>query len=664
MKQRLTRWFAAAIRRLNPRNPVPVLIAENRALSQALGDRQHREALARDESRRFLAEIAEAQSMCGSGPWLPGNLGGGDAPTMRLPVRLAESLGLKEAGPVGDISPLGAYGMYELLLQNVNWQREINYSWLEFSRWGIQQIILICRLYYLKNPICRRLIDVRAQYVFARGFDITTNDEGANDEIKDFIKRNGKVLGHVALTAQQRGKDHDGNIFWVFFTDAGTGKIDLRTIDATEIQDIWTDPEDSDVPQYYQRQWTQRAHDPATGSQATVTRFAWYPAIGFEKPANAPDTIKGQSVMWDTPVYHRKIGAVGKWLFGCPPLYPAVDWAKESRRFLEACASVRQSLSQFALDVSTKGGQQAIEGWKNQLQTTVGPGNQAWDTNPPAVAGAAIVHGPGSTVEAFKVQGSTFSPEDVRRYLLFCCMVFGMPETFLGDVSTGNLATATSLDRPTETVFLSIQEEWIEDLTVIVAYMLTRSLKAPGGKLRESCAEPSAVNVVAAPRSICTKPGGARYWGFREAKKAPATDIEIRVDFPAIREGDVPALVKAGVESMTLDNKGGQIVGTDEKAGVLWLMNMIGIENAEELVEEMYPSSGKDKYDPDRTKQVLPAPIQKLQDQPGAQPAPAAVTATQATQDNPTQADTAPSVKEAIGPAFQRLAEAIGKVLR
>jgi transketolase len=46
-------------------------------------------------------------------------------------------------------------------------------------------------------------------------------------------------------------------------------------------------------------------------------------------------------------------------------------------------------------------------------------------------------------------------------------MVCGVPETFLADVSTGNLATATTLDRPTELVFMEKQEAWREDLTII-----------------------------------------------------------------------------------------------------------------------------------------------------------------------------------------------------
>lgn len=647
MRARLSRWLAASWRKLNPRNPVPALQAENRALSQALSARQSIEARNRDESHRFLAEMVEAQAMCGAGPWAPGDVNAYAAASK--PLR--EALQLREAGPVGDVSPLGAYGLYELLLQNVNWQREINYSWLEFTRWGIQQIILICRLYYIKNPIVRRLVNVCAEYVFARGVGISSEDPDANDYLTAFVKRNQKVLGIVAMTECEKSKDRDGNLFWIFFPDPATGECDLRMIDATEVQDIWTDPNDSDVEQLFLRQWTERSHDPASAAQSTVSRRAWYPHIDYV-PDVKPAAINGVDVMWETPVYHRKVGHVGKWLFGCPRIYPMLDWAKEARRFLEACASVRQSLSQFAFDIKTKGGQQAIEGIKQQMETQVGPGAPIWDTNPPAVAGASWISGPGTSIDAFKVQGATFSPDDVRWYVIMCCMVKGLPPTFLGDLQTSNLATATSLDRPTETVFLSLQQEWIEDLTTMCVYALSRSLRAPGGKLREACPVPGAIKIQGAPRKL--SPAGR--WVY-EAKKGVqrGDDIEVRVDFPAIREGDLPALIKATVEAMTLDNKGGQIVGIDEKAGVLSLFRLLDIENAEELVEKMYPSTGPDKYDPDRTKEVLPPPIMKAQDQPGVQPQPGQVPATLATQ---TGVQPPKPQKEAAA-ALRRLAEAM-----
>jgi hypothetical protein len=662
MRKRLSLWLASAWRKLNPRNPIPQLQGENRALTKALSESQAREAHQRDEAHRFLAEMVEAQAMCGAGPWAPGGVMGVEAHAAKLQAAGVE---LREAGPVGDISPTGAYGLYELLLQNVNWQREINYSWLEFTRWGIQQIILICRLYYIKNPIVRRLVDVCAQYVFARGFDCTTNDDTANEVIKDFFTRNQKVIGHVALMESEKSKDRDGNLFWALFTAPGTGLCNIRMIDATEIQDVWCDPDDADIPQYYQRIWTERQHDVETGQQATVSRQAWYPALNYE-PSEKPPQINGHDVMWNSPVYHRKVGQVGKWLFGCPRIYPMLDWAKEGRRFLEACASVRQSLSQYAFLITTKGGQQGIEGIKQQMQTQVGPGAPIWDPNPPAIAGATWVSGPGTTLAPLKgVQGATFSPDDVRWYVIMCCMVKGLPPTFLGDMQTSNLATATSLDRPTETVFLSLQEEWTEDFEILLTYVLSKSLKAPGGKLREACANPGALTIRPAER--VRMPSGR--WRYAEAKSG-SDDIEVKVIWPSIREGDTPSIVKAIVESMTLDNKGGQIVGIDEAVGVGLLYEALDVEDGQEHVAEQYPDKPGGKgagaykaYDPNRMVQQLHPPIQKLQPQPGVQPEPGAASATVATQTGVQPPAPAGGMKEAVRQGFARLAEAIGSTL-
>ncbi len=106
-------------------------------------------------------------------------------------------------------------------------------------------------------------------------------------------------------------------------------------------------------------------------------------------------------------------------------------------------------LATISMHLTTKGGQQAIEGIKQQLQTTVSSqGGSLWDTNPPPVQGSVLATGPGTTLAAFNTKGAGGDPEEVRRYLLMCCMVVGVPETFLADVSTGNLATATTLVNP------------------------------------------------------------------------------------------------------------------------------------------------------------------------------------------------------------------------
>lgn len=604
MRRRLSGWMAGIYRTLQPAKDYR---DEYQATADALNESRAREDRYRADYMERAAELIEARQMAGAGPWLVAEARG----QINKP-----GANLRESTP---LDSQGAYGDIELALQNVEWRRQVNLSWLEFSRWGIQQIILISRLYYLKNPICRRLIDVCAAYVFARGVEVTTNDDAANDTLKEFFERNKIVMGQNALVAQERSKDTDGNLFWVFFSDkADKGLTSIRTIDATEIADIICDPDDADTPWYYRRTWDQRSFDTATGVIAVTTESAWYPALNYD-PAAKIAAINQIPVRWDQPVLHRKTGAVAKWHFGCPRIYPMLDWAREARRFLEACASVRQSLSQFALTLTTKGGQQALEGVKAQMSTTVGPTSQIWDQNPPAGRGSTFASGPGTKLEAFKTAGAGFSPEDVRQYKLMCCMCKGVPETFLADVSTGNLATATSLDRPTETAFLELQESWREDLETIATYVLKVSQGAASGALREAKRH---IYIVKGAKRITRKDGRRVYEALKPAEESG--DIEIQVNFPNIREGDVPSLVDATVRAMTLGNAAGEVVGIDTKAGIRQLYDYLGVEDGDALVEEQYPEG---TYEVDRQAQqdAKDERAKKQADLMGPQPAPGSV---------------------------------------
>lgn len=611
MKHRLRVLMLRGLRRLQlfltPKpDPIPQLQQENQSLKRLLERLVEENAVrsARSNFARMVSELAEAAQMRGVGPWTisPETA----AMTDRLVTAAAEAQNAREGmtlrEALGDAA-IGASGDINLMLQNIQWKRDIHLSWLEFSRWGIQQIILITRLYYLKKPIIRRLIDVCAAYVFARGVEVTSSDETANRVLQDFFARNKAVLGQNALIEHEKRKDYDGNLFFAFFTDKSTGDTDVRLIDATEIQEIVTNPDDAGEPWYYRRSWSQRNFSPESG--VTVeTKNAWYPALNYT-PDDKPAAIQGNPIMWDVPVYHRKCGAVGQWLFGCPRMYPALDWARAAEEYLQDCASLNKALSQIGLVITTKGGQQAIEGAKAQLSTTVGPNTNIWDVNPPAVPGATFASGTGTDLKAMNLTGAGMDPEKVRQYKLQPAMVSGVPETFLADVSTGNLATATSLDRPTETIFLEKQESWREDLVTIATYVLQQAKVRPSGRLSESHGFGKDVRILECRRHIGPR-GEVVYEAFQPES---AGVIEVKVNFPAIREGDLKDLVSATVEAMTLNNKGGEVVGIDEKAGVLKLCDLLGIEDGAEIVEEQYPNG---KYVRDRSEEEIPPPIEPL----------------------------------------------------
>ena len=619
--------------RLRAVKPRPVdkdgVIAElGRSLSDAI---QIREAGRQDYIER-CHELVEARQMAGSGPWLAESVRGRiDQREGSLTVGSRALIGVRES----NVGAQGAMGQLELDLQNIDWRREINLSWLEFSRWGIQQIILISRLYYIKNPIIRRLIDVDAAYVFGRGVEMTSDDEAVNEAIKEYLELNKVEFGHAALVKHQKRTNYDGNLFFIFFPDTQeTGTVPTRTIDATEIQDIITNPNDTTEEWYFRRTWSAREFDAKSGTTQTKSHEAWYPSVflwlAVSQPGSAIEklpAINGYEVKWDSPVMHQSYGEVGKWTFGCPPAYPALDWAKADRRYLENCATLAASHAQIALSISTKGGAQALAGIKGQLATTVGPTTQVFDTNPTANVASVFASGPGTEFDLIASRGKALDPKEHREYGTMAAICFGVPPTWIGDMETANLATATTLDRPTEAGFETKQESWVELLTKILLFVLNIQMRAGKGKLREALLKKhGAINlkefrIVEKPK---IRQADGRLVYVTEATRTVAnkpTDLEISVVFPPIREGDLPVMMGALIEAITLNGfESGN--GIDVKEGIkaaLSLVNSFSNTNidVEAVIEKLYPDA-QYKTLQDRT------PIMKAQQEAALAPPSAA----------------------------------------
>ncbi len=143
----------------------------------------------------------------------------------------------------------------ELALEDRGWVREVTLANLEFSRLGVQQLIRICRIYAIKNPWIKRGAEICALYVFARGVEIRSEDNTANDVIQDFLERNKKELGHIALASKEQSIQTDGSLYFAL-PAAPDGSVKVTMIDPLEIMDVITDPDDSSVPRYFYREWS------------------------------------------------------------------------------------------------------------------------------------------------------------------------------------------------------------------------------------------------------------------------------------------------------------------------------------------------------------------------------------------------------------------------
>ena len=469
----------------------------------------------------------------------------------------------------------------ELALEDRGWVREIALSGLEFSRLGVQQLCRISRIYAIKNPIIKRGAEIVAMYVFGRGVEIRSEDDTENEVIQAFIDANKNNLGHVGLAQKERAIQTDGAVYWGLPTDP-SGTVKVQIIDPLEIMDMVTDPDDTSVPRYFLRQWTR--YDTAT-TTAPQPMQSWYPAMEYviKGPESKLATIQGKPVNWDMPIYRSSAGACpANWRWPIPPLYASIDWSRAYKDFLEDWATVQRTLSRFALMIETKGGAGAIAAYNALLNTTFadGLGTQI-ERNPPPVTGSAHISGPGNQVTPLKTAGSKDSPEQARRLLLMAAAAQGLPETFYGDASTGSLATAQSLDRPTELKFRECQQRWIEVLTNILTYVLLANKSTPGSLLREA------------------------------QKGQPAKKPSILIKFPAVLEHDVLNMIQAWSGVAAMGGRMGIAAGiVDRRTIADGLLAEIGYENRGKLLDQIY---GTD-YDPakDVTDQRTQVPPQSL----------------------------------------------------
>lgn len=376
----------------------------------------------------------------------------------------------------------------ELEQDDLGWQH-ITEGWdaFEFSRQFLGEIVRLSRIMALKNPLIRHYVRLQSHYVWGQGINIQAADEQVNTAIHDLFwdlpDNRVALTGTQALKAREREYSIVGNIFFVLFSDPATGAVHIRSIPFEEVKEIICNPDDACERWYYKRVWTQKRFNEATGLTENQEQTAWYPDWRYNPPTRRGQ-INGKPVLWDSPVYHMRDTETGDMQWGVPSTYAALDWAKAVKTNLEDHATLVRALARFAWHFPVGSGR-GVAAVKSTLGTTIGIHSSGLpETNPPPVTGAAWI-GPNAP-EPIRTAGATPNPDASRRLWLMVAAAVGIPETILaGDADVGNLATAKTLDRPTELQMVDRQESWKESLGDIIGYAIQRIQAAPGGPLSQ-----------------------------------------------------------------------------------------------------------------------------------------------------------------------------------
>lgn len=454
-----------------------------------------------------------------------------------------------------------------LAAEDVGWARPGSISDAgEFSKDAINRIGKLAVLNWLKNPLIRRGVNVQVYYVFGQGMTIRAVDDEVNDVVQAFMddsKNRAEFTSHQARELKEIDLRLLGNMFFVFFVDQDTGKVRVRTLPASQIDDIITNPEDAKEPWAYLRSWEQR------DLQGKIHKHKRaYPDWRLSSEVNLPNEIRGYPLA-EEPVYHVKTGALSHMKFGVSEVYSALDWAKAYKQFLEDWATLTRALSRWA-HVMTVPSRKGVQNAKRRMNSTYAESTFG-EQNPPPVTGSTFVSTPDINLSPMRIGGANISSDDGRRLLLMVAAALDLPETFFGDSSVGTLATAQSLDRPTELQMRDRQTLWADVHSDIMNFVIIQAVRY--GDLRGRIVEETD-GTPAVELPIDPETGDPR-------------DTSVSVTFPPILEHDIPDRVDSIVTAGTLKGMNMSEVMPKETISRL-LLETLGVEDVDALLDEIY----------------------------------------------------------------------------
>jgi hypothetical protein len=331
--------------------------------------------------------------------------------------------------------------------------------------------------YYLEDPIVMRAVDMQPHYVFGRGLPRPESNnplvQQAIDKFWDDEDNKLSLTTFKAQFARAVELQLQANIYFVIFeTDEG---VKVGTLPHEEIVDVVTDPENRLRPVWYKRQYQEQTYDFVVGAYKpdAEPKTIWYQDWKHEPPRGfkPPPTKDGQNKIAKGKIFHVKVGSTGEMKFGVPPVQRILDWAKAHNEWMRARVAVAKAAAQFAWERKLKTGSDPnrvmamARDWASAKHQSVTGATGEWgDEDPMSSPRYASMLTTNEGVEyVFKGGNSTGAGDASSDQKMFRSQISagtGLPQHFLGDEGSANLATATAMNEPVIRMMEFVQEMW------------------------------------------------------------------------------------------------------------------------------------------------------------------------------------------------------------
>ena len=440
----------------------------------------------------------------------------------------------------------------------------------------------LARWYYHQDPTASQAVMLHNAYTFARGVSVKAKDERVQQVVDAFWHdpRNRHSLTRAAAQWQlNTERQLEGELFLGLFVSTLTGRVTVRLFDPAEFpagSGIVTLPGDPTFPVYFRREYTPRWYDFDAGRYTTGQRQAtYYP--DYRNAAVSVPGGHGKWVQWErhSEVYVMHVCTNPLGGRGLTHLNPGIPWIKALKGFAEDRVTLTAALATFAFKQKIRGNrrtlQRLVDQWgRYETGQRYGPAGDARERRQGA---NTLIENEDTTLEQLKTDsGASNAYQDMRMLRQMAGLGLGhIFEHYLGDPSTGNLATATAMELPMLKLFEFEQQVWEDVIGDLVTFVVLQALRYGPRAVRE-------LATVGVDRA-----GGSPLW---VVEPAGAADLAVTASLPPIVQSDAAVWANAlasiaQAEMMT----GQQMVPPEQKA--LTALHVLGVDDAGALVDAM-----------------------------------------------------------------------------
>ena len=205
------------------------------------------------------------------------------------------------------------------------------------------------RLQTNSNALLKRGAQLRASYVFGRGFKMSSNGKALANRFMSIID---DPINQAMLFSEEACKKNEKTLFTDgnFFAALNKGTLQFSRVPLSEIAGYAVSATNNEIITYILREYTRPKN---VGGSETETVKVWYPT-DYANQNGLQRSIEGVRVDTSIVVFHRKENDETGSVWGVPDCLPAMPWAWAYSEYLKDGSKMLKALSAIAWQVKTK----------------------------------------------------------------------------------------------------------------------------------------------------------------------------------------------------------------------------------------------------------------------------------------------------------------------